>query len=81
MLDVAVPQGTESAESAEDSAMILRRLIEIGFVTGEGFEIVAEARPGGDPIAVRVGGSIFALRRREAAMVIVQTATVAGRAP
>jgi ferrous iron transport protein A len=55
-------------------ATVVMRLIEIGFVPGEAFEIVAESRPGGDPIAVRIGGSCFALRRREANAVLVQTA-------
>jgi ferrous iron transport protein A len=50
----------------ETGATVLMRLIEIGFVPGERFEIIAESRPGGDPIAVRIGGSCFALRRREA---------------
>ncbi len=35
------------------------RLIELGFVPGESFEIIAESRPGGDPIAVRIGGTCF----------------------
>lgn len=55
----------------ETGATVVMRLIEIGFVPGERFEIIAEARPGGDPIAVRVGGSCFALRRREAEAVLV----------
>lgn len=55
-------------------ATVVMRLIEIGFVPGEAFEIIAEASPGGDPIAVRIGGSCFALRRREADAVLVQTA-------
>ena len=52
--------------------MLARRLIELGFVPGERFEIIGEVRPGGDPIAVCVGSSIFALRRREARAVLVQ---------
>jgi ferrous iron transport protein A len=55
----------------DTGATIVMRLIEIGFVTGEPFEIIAESRPGGDPIAVRIGGSCFALRRREASAVMV----------
>jgi ferrous iron transport protein A len=55
----------------ETGATIVMRLIELGFVAGERFEIIAEARPSGDPLAVRIGGSCFALRRREAAAVIV----------
>jgi ferrous iron transport protein A len=55
----------------ETGATVVMRLIEIGFVPGECFEIIAEARPGGDPIAVRIGGSCFALRRREAGAIKV----------
>jgi ferrous iron transport protein A len=55
----------------ETGATIVMRLIEIGFVAGERFEIIAESRPSGDPLAVRIGGSCFALRRREAAAVLV----------
>jgi ferrous iron transport protein A len=65
----------DSATLGEDTgATIVMRLIEIGFVPGEPFEIIAESRPGGDPIAVRIGGSCFALRRREAAAVMVTLA-------
>ena len=67
----------DSATLGEDTgATIVMRLIEIGFVPGEPFEIIAESRPGGDPIAVRIGGSCFALRRREAAAVMVTLATL-----
>jgi len=58
----------------ETGATVVMRLIEIGFVPGERFEIIAESRPGGDPIAVRIGGSCFALRRREAGVVMVNLA-------
>ena len=47
-------------------ALIARRLLEIGFVPGERVEVIGEVRPGADPLAVRVGASMFALRRREA---------------
>ena len=60
-----------AALGEETGATIVMRLIEIGFVAGERFEIIAEARPGGDPMAVRIGGSCFALRRREAASIMV----------
>lgn len=56
----------------ETGGTIVMRLIELGFVPGEAFEIIAESLPGGDPIAVRIGGSCFALRRREAAAVMVR---------
>jgi ferrous iron transport protein A len=60
-----------AALGEETGATIVMRLIEIGFVPGERFEIIAESRPGGDPMAVRIGGSCFALRRREAAAIMV----------
>jgi ferrous iron transport protein A len=61
---------TAVGDDAEPS--IVRRLIELGFVAGERIEVIGEAQPGGDPIAVRIGASIFALRRREAHAVMVQ---------
>ena len=36
---------------------------ELGFIAGELFEVLG-AVPGGDPLAVRVGDTLFALRRR-----------------
>jgi ferrous iron transport protein A len=51
---------------------IARRLLEVGFVPGERVEVIEEIRPGRDPIAVRIGSSMFALRRREAEAVMVR---------
>ena len=42
------------------------RLAEIGFIPGERVMVTARGMPGGDPLAVRVGDSTFALRRAEA---------------
>jgi ferrous iron transport protein A len=64
----------EAQVGDESGATVVMRLIEIGFVPGEPVEVVAEIKPGGDPIAVRIGGSCFALRRREAEAVMVQLA-------
>jgi ferrous iron transport protein A len=58
----------------ETGGTIVMRLIELGFVAGERVEVIAESLPGGDPISVRVGGSCFALRRREAAAVMIAVA-------
>lgn len=52
----------------------LHRLAEIGFLPGEVVEIVARAGGRGGPIAVRVGGSTFALRAHEAALLHVREA-------
>ena len=53
-------------------ASIGRRLVEIGFVPGEQVQIIEAVWPGGDPMAVRVGTSVFALRLREAQAVLVR---------
>ena len=45
---------------------LLARLRDLGFVPGARCEIVARMWPAGDPLAVRIGGSTFALRRAEA---------------
>src|SRR5215831_6512278 len=50
---------------------VARRLIELGFVPGESVEVIRRVWPGGDPLAVRIGASVFALRRREAQAVMV----------
>ncbi|WP_374681208.1 ferrous iron transport protein A [Accumulibacter sp.] len=73
-----LPRGHEGTVSsgdlaaADDAARELAlRLYEIGFVDGERVRVVARGFPGGEPIAVRVGGTIFALRRFEAERVLV----------
>jgi ferrous iron transport protein A len=47
-------------------------LTEIGFIPGEPVTLLARARPGGDPLVVRIGDSTFALRRAEAACIRVE---------
>ena len=47
-------------------------LEEIGFIPGEPVCVLTRALPGGDPLVVRVGSSTFALRRAEAACVLVE---------
>ncbi len=42
-----------------------RRLLELGFVSGERIEVITEARPGRDPLVVRIGATTLALRRRD----------------
>ena len=49
-----------------------QRLEEIGFLPGERVMLMARGQPGGDPLAVRIGHSTFALRRVEAACVLVR---------
>ena len=62
---VAVLDDGQSVGDAEAST-IARRLLELGFVPGAPLEVIATMWPGADPLAVRVGGAMFALRRREA---------------
>jgi ferrous iron transport protein A len=68
----SIAEDSSVALGEESETSVVMRLIEIGFVPGEPVEVIAEARPGGDPIAVRIGGSCFALRRSEAAAVMVR---------
>ena len=49
-----------------------QRLEEIGFLPGERVVVLRRGVAGGDPLAVRVGHSTFALRRSEAACVQVR---------
>ena len=58
--------------SDEEGQELLLRLMEIGFLPGEPVRIVATGFPGPDPLAVRIGQATFALRRHEAAQVLVQ---------
>ncbi|WP_313953472.1 FeoA family protein [Accumulibacter sp.] len=62
--------GLAASDEGSDRELALR-LFEIGFVDGERVRVVARGFPGGEPIAVRVGGTIFALRRFEAERVLV----------
>ncbi len=63
----------DDAQSLGDEARstVSRRLLELGFIPGEAFEVISEVWPGGDPMAVRLGSTLFALRRREAGAVLV----------
>jgi ferrous iron transport protein A len=45
---------------------LTQRLMEMGLLEGSVVEIVHEAPFGGDPVAIRVRGSLIALRRHEA---------------
>jgi ferrous iron transport protein A len=59
-----------SIDAVSLGAGVARRLAEIGFLPGEIIRVLARV-PGGNPIAVRIGNSTFALRRHEAACVRV----------
>ncbi len=63
----AVRSGAEG-----DARDLACRLLEIGFVEGEAVRVVAHGHPGREPVAVRIGGTTFALRRFEAERVLVE---------
>jgi ferrous iron transport protein A len=64
----------DDAQSLGDEAQstVSRRLLELGFIAGETVEVISVVWPGGDPMAVRLGNTTFALRRREATAVLVE---------
>ncbi|GCE84312.1 FeoA family protein [Komagataeibacter diospyri] len=73
-----LPRGTDAViDSVDDHGSIdpvAQRLRELGFVPGEAVRVVATAPMGGDPLAVRIGFTRFALRRTEADRVNVHPA-------
>lgn len=54
-----------------DAAELQRRLLEFGFVEGAQVEVIHEGAIGHDPIAVRIDDMRVALRRRDAAEVLL----------
>ena len=58
-------------EEGANGFFMKTRLQELGFLPGESIQVHAEAFPGKDPMAIRVGNAIFALRRVEAANIYV----------
>lgn len=59
-------------ERVDADDLLARRLLEIGFYPGATVELVASMWPADDPVAVRVGGATFALRRQEAERVKIR---------
>lgn len=64
----------ERVESRAEIDVIAARLRDLGFVRGEPVRVVARGLIGADPLVVQIGFTRFALRRAEAARVIVQAA-------
>lgn len=65
----AVVQRVEESGTADP---IARRLRDLGFVGGEPVRLVGCGPFGADPLLVQVGYTRFALRRAEAARVVVE---------
>lgn len=70
VVDSVADDGALFGDTREST--IARRLLELGFVPGVSVEVVASMWPGDDPLAVRVGGSTFALRQHEARAVRIR---------
>ena len=60
-----------STSTFEPDVALIQRLVEIGFIPGEKVRVIAHGHPGREPIAVRIGGTTFALRRFEADYIYV----------
>lgn len=58
-------------EDLTEKDPISRRLRDYGFVSGEPVRLVGRGPIGADPLLVQVGYTRFALRRNEAARIIV----------
>jgi len=79
--DLTVGQCSRIGEIAADGVATSRkdveagdlegRLLEMGFVEGEEVEVLHLGPVGKDPMAVRVGDAVVALRRHEAQAVIL----------
>jgi ferrous iron transport protein A len=70
-LPIGISALVETVQAAVDGSDfdISRRLKELGFVHGEAVKVLHKGYFGGEPIAVRVGQSTFALRKFEAALI------------
>lgn len=71
-----LPQGTAAIVATvephvPEAASITRRLAEIGFLPGEQVRVLRRLT-GGEPLAVRIGTSTFALRKHEAQCIHVK---------
>lgn len=60
------------AASADIDAVALRRLGEIGFIPGEPLQMLRRGPGGREPLAVRIGDTLFGLRLLEAQCIEVE---------
>ena len=61
----ATVQGVVTTASELDAGN-LRRLMELGFIAGEPVQVLRRGPGGREPLAVRIGDTLLALRRCEA---------------
>ncbi|WP_243039644.1 FeoA family protein [Dyella sedimenti] len=67
----------DRVDDAHASDPIAQRLRDLGFVAGEPVRVVAIGPVGADPLLIQIGSTRFALRRNEAARVLVQAEAAA----
>lgn len=67
----------DRVDDAHASDPIAQRLRDLGFVAGEPVRLVAVGPMGADPLLIQIGSTRFALRRNEAARVLVRVEAAA----
>lgn len=70
-----MPCRVRALHASADRPGVERELEDIGFHRGAPVLVMVRGFPGGDPLAVRVGESTFALRAAEAACIEVEALT------
>lgn len=73
-LPAFAPALVTGVNDVTEGDLISNRLRELGFVDGEPVTVVGRGPIGADPLLVQIGFTRFALRRAEAARVIVEQA-------
>jgi ferrous iron transport protein A len=71
------PAVVDRVDDTHASDPIAQRLRDLGFVEGEPVRVVAIGPLGADPLLIQIGSTRFALRRSEAARVMVNAQVVA----
>jgi ferrous iron transport protein A len=79
-LAAGVPAIITGIDRAACGDLVWRRLHEMGFDEGVDVEVLHKA-PLGDPIALRVGNMMIAIRRAEASLILVETGAAAAAEP
>ena len=67
-----IVQVGDQSRLKEHEVELERRLLELGFVEGAQVELLLQGLFGGDPIAMKVDDMRVALRRREAASLLIR---------
>lgn len=76
-LPKGAPAVVDRVDDAHANDPIAQRLRDLGFVEGEPVRLVARGPLGADPLLIQIGSTRFALRRSEAARVLVRAEAAA----